>query len=656
MLTLAHPMLLVLLPLPLLVWWLVKPRHEARQALVVPFLARLAEHSGQRPASGAVIPRGGWWRWTVLLICWICTLVALARPQIIEPPITKEIPVRDMLLAVDLSGSMETQDFKDAKGETVDRLTAVKEVLDDFLAKRKGDRVGLILFGSAPFVQAPFTEDLKVCRQLLNEAQVKMAGPQTAFGDALGLAINAFDRSTVKERVLIALTDGNDTSSQVPPVKAAQIAHDNNIVIHTVAVGDPKAVGEDALDENTLKQVASTTGGLYAHATDHKQLNEIYDKLDKLETRKAQTLSHRPRRDVYWWPLALATGLSIVFHAMALLKRRAAKVANNEAPVPAGASLAFFAPFGLAAVTPTIHFIRPEWLLALIPAGTLWWWLRRRMDASLPWRGIIAPHLLPHLLSGEEKRARFGPLELVAVAWLVSILAISGPTWKREPTPFANDTAALAIVIKVSPSMKTEDIQPSRLVRATQKIHDLLKLRASAKTSLIAYAGSAHVVMPPTTDSGIIDTFAQALDPKIMPEDGDAAADALKLADQTLVDAGGGSILWITDSVASDQSAPLAAWRNSSSPAVHLFPPLYSGQELDALKANAHPADVSIVRFTADDSDVQELTREAKFADLSGEDANGRWAESGYWLTPVVAGLLLPFFRKGWMVSTVAAK
>ena len=177
--------------------------------------------------------------------------------------------------------------------------------------------MGLIFFGSAPFVQAPFTEDLKVCRQLLDEAQVKMAGPQTAFGDALGLAITVFDRSTVKERVLIALTDGNDTASKVPPAKAAEIAKDKGIVIHTISVGDPKAAGEDALDVDALKAVAATSGGIYAHAADRTQLEEIYRKIDALETRKAETISHRPRRDVYWWPLAVAFGVSLLQHALA---------------------------------------------------------------------------------------------------------------------------------------------------------------------------------------------------------------------------------------------------------------------------------------------------------------------------------------------------
>lgn len=328
--TLAYPWLLVLLPLPLLVRWLTAPRREPRRALVVPFLDRLARDSGHQPAEGAVVMRGGLLRTVCLAISWSAMVLALARPQIIERPITKEIPVRDMLLAVDLSGSMETKDFKDASGKTVDRLTAVKTVLDDFLAKRKGDRVGLIFFGSAPFVQAPFTEDLNVCRKLLGEAQVKMAGPQTALGDALGLAINVFDRSPVKERVLIALTDGNDTASQVPPAKAAEIAKDKGIVIHTISVGDPRAAGEDALDVAALKDVAATTGGLYSHADDRSQLESIYHQLDQLETRKAQTITHRPRRDIYWWPLAVGFAVSLLQQVLQLLLSR---LRSRHAPV-----------------------------------------------------------------------------------------------------------------------------------------------------------------------------------------------------------------------------------------------------------------------------------------------------------------------------------
>ena len=328
MLTFAYPWLLLLLPLPLLVHWTAQPHRESRQSLLVPFLDRLARLSGQTPGAGAAILHGGWFRVLEIAAFWTSIVVAVARPQWIEPAITKNVPVRDLLLAVDLSGSMATRDFTDAKGKQVDRLTAVKEVLDDFLARRSGERVGLIFFGSAPFVQVPFTQDLKVCRQLLDEAQPKMAGPQTAFGDALGLAITVFDRSEMREHVLIALTDGNDTASQVPPEKAAEIAKDKGIVIHTVAVGDPRAAGEDALDVDTLKKVAATTGGLYSFAADRTQLAEIYRRLDALQPHHALTLKHHPKRDVYYWPLGIGLLVTLVQQAINLvMARRAGAVA-----------------------------------------------------------------------------------------------------------------------------------------------------------------------------------------------------------------------------------------------------------------------------------------------------------------------------------------
>lgn len=340
MLTLAFPWLLLLLPLPLLVRWFAPPHREEQQALVVPFMSRLAACVGRDPAHGAVVLRGGRLRGLMLAAIWICLVVAIARPRIVEAPVTRQLPARDLLLAVDLSGSMETQDFRNAAGKTVDRLSAVKEVLDEFISKRQGDRVGLIFFGTAPFVQAPFTEDLKVCRQLLDEAQVKMAGPQTAFGDALGLAITVFERSTVKDRVVIALTDGNDTASQVPPAKAAEIAANNHIVVHTVSVGDPKAAGEQALDVPTLQQVAQLTGGIYSAASDRSQLESIYKRLDAMETRKVNSVSHRPQRDVHYWPLGAALILSLIGQAFMLARQsltqsRRAKTSASSQSNPA---------------------------------------------------------------------------------------------------------------------------------------------------------------------------------------------------------------------------------------------------------------------------------------------------------------------------------
>jgi Ca-activated chloride channel family protein len=320
MITLAYPWILLLLLLPALLSR-VLPRHrEARSGLNVPFLDRLAQVTGQTPGESSVVLHGQWLRHAAVLAAWVCIVIALARPQWIEPPVTKTLPVRDLLLAVDLSGSMETKDFTNPTGKKIQRLAAVKGVLDGFLARQKGERVGLIFFGTAPFVQAPFTEDIDVCRELLDEAQVNMAGPQTAFGDAIGLAINVFDRSKAPERVLIALTDGNDTSSKVPPIKAAEIAKDKGIVVYTVAVGDPRSVGEDVLDEQTLKTVASTTGGLYSFAADRQQLDAVYQRLDALQSHKAQAVSYRPRRDVYDWPLGVGLVLTFVYHAFVLLR------------------------------------------------------------------------------------------------------------------------------------------------------------------------------------------------------------------------------------------------------------------------------------------------------------------------------------------------
>jgi len=319
MLTFLYPWLFLLAPLPAAVHWLVPPYRRTVTRLRVPFLDRLARVSGVKPTVGTSRSARPWARLLALGLIWTCLLVALARPQWLEPPITRTIPVRDLLLAVDLSGSMETRDFQDATGARVDRLTAVKQVLSDFLARRTQDRVGLIVFGNAPFVQIPFTQDLEACETLLQEVQVGMAGPKTAFGDAIGLATTLFQHSSTPEKVLIALTDGNDTGSLVPPAKAAEIAQNQHVTIYTVAIGDPRAAGEDKLDEVTLKQVAATTGGSYSHGSSRDELEQIYDRLDQLPTLPVQTQSHRPRRDLFVWPLA--TGFVISLLAMVPFRR-----------------------------------------------------------------------------------------------------------------------------------------------------------------------------------------------------------------------------------------------------------------------------------------------------------------------------------------------
>ncbi|MCB1232030.1 MAG: VWA domain-containing protein [Verrucomicrobiae bacterium] len=315
MLTFAHPWLLILLPLPWLLRRLLPPRRANRAAIRVPFGDRLRRISGGEK-SAATVERSAR-HFVVPLLLWIILLAALARPQWLEPPITKQQPTRDLLLLVDLSGSMKQEDFTNAEGKTVDRLTAVKEVLGDFLEHREGDRVGLVVFGDAAFLQAPFSTDLSLSRRLLDETVIGMAGPRTAFGDAIGLGIAQFDASEAPAKTIIALTDGNDTASQVPPVEAARIAGQRGIRIHTVAIGDPTTAGEEKLDEATLKATAKAANGSYFFAADRKALAGIYEELDRIETREIKVVSHRPLRDLFPWLLLAALAVSFLDKAVA---------------------------------------------------------------------------------------------------------------------------------------------------------------------------------------------------------------------------------------------------------------------------------------------------------------------------------------------------
>ena len=337
MLTLVHPWLFLLLPLPWLVAKTLPAYRQSRTALQVPFMGRLSQLTGQQPGPGAVEVRPGLGHRLVSVIVWLMLIMALVRPQWLEEPLVKEMPMRDMLLAVDLSGSMETEDFTDPQGRQVDRLTAVKQVLDDFLSRRTDDRIGLIVFGSAPFLQAPFTDDIKVLRTLLDEVELRMAGPKTALGDAMGLAMTLFERSEMQERVLIALTDGNDTGSLVPPDRAAAIARDQGVVVHTIGVGDPEQAGEEQLDEATLRKVAEITGGHYYFAADRAGLEQIYAELDKLTPREVETISHRPQRELFHWPLGAAILLAFLYQWSQLLLAwwRARRLAASSPEVAA---------------------------------------------------------------------------------------------------------------------------------------------------------------------------------------------------------------------------------------------------------------------------------------------------------------------------------
>ena len=315
----AWPWMFALLPLPLLVWWWLPP-FRARQASVqIPFFERVANATGQTPQRGAVVLQRRAVQMIAASLIWILVVAALARPQWVGEPLTHEIAARDLILAVVISGSMDQRDFRAVDGQMLTRLEGVKRVIKDFIARRQGDRVALILFGTKAYVQVPFTQDLQTAEQLLEQTEVGMAGQQTAIGDTIGLAIKTLEKSTAKQKLLILLTDGNDTASRVPPEHAADIASQNDVVVYTIGVGDPAASGENRVDLSVLQTVASTTHGQFFRAEDGAQLQAIYDDIDKLAPAKLDTQSWRPKLPLFQWPLGAALLLSLLTLWLGLL-------------------------------------------------------------------------------------------------------------------------------------------------------------------------------------------------------------------------------------------------------------------------------------------------------------------------------------------------
>lgn len=322
MIELVWPYLLLLAPLPLLVRLLVPPRPEQQAALTVPDVGRFKpDDTASGRASGGRWP----WRLLVLWLIWLALVAAAARPQWTGSPVTLPTTGRDLMLAVDISGSMGTEDME-LGNRLVNRLTVVKQVVSDFIDRRQGDRVGLILFGTNAYVQAPLTFDVASVNRLLVEAPVGIAGGKTAIGDAIGLAVKRLRERPDGNRVLILLTDGANNVGEVTPEKAAELATVEGVRIHTVGVGAesmrvPSVFGvfssgiinpSAELDEETLEHVAAVTEGQYFRAENTEQLVEIYDLIDAIEPIEQEAETYRPVAALFHWPLGAAWLLGAV--------------------------------------------------------------------------------------------------------------------------------------------------------------------------------------------------------------------------------------------------------------------------------------------------------------------------------------------------------
>lgn len=327
------------LPLPLLVRWLAPPARRSRAgALRVPFFRDLAADGLAGPGR-----RGGrGWRLAGLALIWLLLVAAAARPAYVGKPMPMPVHGRDLMLAVDLSASMGRADLSQTL-RPVDRLTLVKQVVDDFIARRKGDRVGLILFSTRAYVQVPLTFDRAVVRELLAEASIGMTGPETAIGDAIALAVKVLRERPKDERVLVLLTDGANNSGVLDPQDAAALARHEQVRIYTIGVGaDAFAVGQRIvnpsadLDEPALQSIAAATGGRYFRARDQRGLAAIYDDIQRMEPAAGDPLYVTPAVSLFQWPLGAALVLSFALAAAlaapSLLRRRPAEAVPDAPP------------------------------------------------------------------------------------------------------------------------------------------------------------------------------------------------------------------------------------------------------------------------------------------------------------------------------------
>ncbi|MFA0811957.1 vWA domain-containing protein [Microbulbifer epialgicus] len=308
----AWPWAFFLAPLPLLIRWLLPRAKPLSSALKVPFYAELSQRSGGEQSNYLNL--------LLLILIWLLLIGAAARPRWYGEPITQTSSARDLLVAVDISGSMETPDML-LGGRPAMRINAVKQVVGDFVERRKGDRLGLVLFGTRAYLQAPLTYDRETVGTLLHEAQIGFAGQGTAIGDAIGLSVKRLTQRPADQRVLILLTDGANTAGEVSPLKAAELAQQAGITVYTIGVGAEEMVQPGLLgsrygsrrinpsrdlDSKTLQAIADKTGGRYFRAHSPQELAEIYAELDELEPVEQEEESYRPLKSLFIWPLGIA--------------------------------------------------------------------------------------------------------------------------------------------------------------------------------------------------------------------------------------------------------------------------------------------------------------------------------------------------------------
>ena len=310
----AYPWIFILILLPIFIYWLAPAFRIKSASLQVPNLEKTASLTGLKPKDSALVTKKNKLVSFLLFIIWVLILMALSSPRLVGEPELKIKTSRNFLIVADISFSMANSDWV-IEGKRTTRWEAVKSVMHEFIEKRTGDRMGLIFFGSSAYVQVPFTSDLKTMELLLEEADVGMAGQMTNIGKAVVKGIEMFDQDTIKTKVMLVLTDGVDSGTEILPLDAADLAKKDSIHIYTLGIGDPENSGSD-LDEQTLKEISEMTDARYFRAIDTEQLSEIYAELDKLEPIEYEEETFIPATLLYYYPLTLAIVLTLILSLM----------------------------------------------------------------------------------------------------------------------------------------------------------------------------------------------------------------------------------------------------------------------------------------------------------------------------------------------------
>ncbi|MCL1076891.1 VWA domain-containing protein [Parashewanella spongiae] len=312
MLTLIWPWLLLLLPLPLIFKNQQKPQQGGHLLLPTTSTTQLIGTISTKFSRR--------WYWAM----WVLLVFAVARPQWLGEPIELPSKGRDLMVALDLSGSMQIEDMV-LDNKTVDRFTLVQKVVSEFIERRKGDRIGLILFADHAYLQSPLTLDRRSVATYLQESQIGLVGKQTAIGEAIGLAVKRFDRVEDSNRILILLTDGTNNAGKAEPTQAAEIAAKRGITIYTIGVGasviEKRSIfgrqrvnPSSDLGEATLEKIAAMTGGQYFRAKNTEELERIYQVIDQLQPVSRDQQTYRPRSELFYWPLSIMLIISVILN------------------------------------------------------------------------------------------------------------------------------------------------------------------------------------------------------------------------------------------------------------------------------------------------------------------------------------------------------